>query len=195
LRRAPQTVHELARQLGVTGNAIRGHLAVLERDGVLQAVGKQAGPSKPAVIYALTGEAELQFSRLYAPVLTELLHVLDQRLAQRSFDAIMRRVGREIVRDLPTPTGSVERRAEAASALLNEMGGHTVVEKEKGAYIIRSFGCPLSAVTHEHPEACNAMESLLIAFTKLDVAKCCEREERLRCCFELRASRPLSTAH
>jgi predicted ArsR family transcriptional regulator len=173
----------------VTGNAVRGPLAVLERDGVVRATGKRAGPSKPAVLYALTGDAELQFSRLYAPVLTELLRVLDQRLAQRSFDAIMRRVGREIAADLPLPTGSVARRAAAASALLNEMGGHTVVEKEKGAHVIRSFGCPLSAVTLEHAEACNAVESLLSEFTKLDVARCCEREERLRCCFELRSPR------
>jgi predicted ArsR family transcriptional regulator len=186
LRRGPQTVHELARELGVTGNAVRGHLSALQRDGVVEAMGKQRGLRKPAVLYGLTSDAEQQFSRLYAPVLTELLRALDQRLARRSFDAIMRRVGRALVAHRPVPTGSVHRRAEAASALLNELGGHTVVEKEKGGFLIRCFGCPLSAVTSEHPEACNAVESLLGEFTKLEVSKCCEREERLRCCFTLR---------
>jgi predicted ArsR family transcriptional regulator len=186
LRRGPQTVHELARELGVTGNAVRGHLIALQRDGVVKATGKRRGPRKPSVLYTLSTDAEQQFSRLYAPVLTELLRVLDKRLARRSFDAIMRRVGRALVGDRPIPTGSVLRRAQAASALLNELGGHTVVEKEKGACVIRSFGCPLSAVTLEHPEACNAVESLLGEFTKLEVSKCCEREARLRCCFTLR---------
>jgi predicted ArsR family transcriptional regulator len=100
----------------------------------------------------------------------------------------MRRVGRAIVADRPPLTGSVARRARGASELLNEIGGHTGVQKEGTTYIIRSHGCPLSAVTHEHPEACNAVESLLGEFTKLDVTKCCDREERLRCCFELRPS-------
>ena len=86
--------------------------------------------------------------------------------------------------------------AQAVDFLFNELGGHTVVEKENGAFLIRSFGCPLSAVTFEHPEACNAVESLLGEFTRLDVSKCCDREERLRCCFTLRElpSRPRARA-
>jgi len=196
LRRGPRTVDDLARELGVTGNAVRGHLAALQRDGMVEAKGKRRGPRKPAVLCGVTSDAELQFSKLYVPVLTELLHVLDKRLERRSFDAIMRRVGSALVGNRPLPTGSVARRAAAASALFNELGGHTVVEKENGAFLIRSFGCPLSAVTFEHPDACNAAESLLGEFTRLDVSKCCDREERLRCCFTLRElpSRPRARA-
>jgi predicted ArsR family transcriptional regulator len=51
--------------------------------------------------------------------------------------------------------------------------------------MIRSDGCPLAAATQRYPEACNAVESLLREFTGLPVTKCCDREERLRCCFEI----------
>jgi hypothetical protein len=54
--------------------------------------------------------------------------------------------------------------------------------------MIRSDGCPLAAATKRHPEACSAMESLLSEFTGLEVAKCCDREERPRCCFEVGAA-------
>jgi hypothetical protein len=38
------------------------------------------------------------------------------------------------------------------------------------------------------------MESLLGEFTGLAVAKCCDREERLRCCFEIGGAPVAATA-
>jgi hypothetical protein len=55
--------------------------------------------------------------------------------------------------------------------------------------MIRSDGCPLAAATRNHPEACNAVESLLSEFTGVEVTKCCDREERLRCCFDIGPAR------
>jgi predicted ArsR family transcriptional regulator len=48
---------------------------------------------------------------------------------------------------------------------------------------LRPDGCALPAATQRYPEACNAMESLFREFTGLAVTKCCERDERSRCCF------------
>lgn len=185
LRQQPMTVEDLAKALGLTGNAVRQQLAGLERDGLVGQGGSRRGVSKPARTYVLTAEAELLLSRAYAPVLTQLLHVLDERLDPAEFDQLMRDVGRRLLAGRPRPTGGVRQRAEAASALLNELGGQSRVEERNGALVIRGYGCPLSAATQRHPEACNAVESLLAEFTGIPVAKCCEAEDRLRCCFEV----------
>jgi predicted ArsR family transcriptional regulator len=179
------TVDELAAGLGLSGNAIRPQLAVLERDGFVVRESVRRGASRPAQVYALSPEADLLFSRAYVPVLTELLHVLDSRLEREEFDGLMRAVGERLMAGRPRPTGDVRDRAEAASELLNSLGGLARVEQRDGALMIRSDGCPLAAATQRYPEACNAMESLLSQFTGLRVMKCCDREERLRCCFEL----------
>jgi len=42
-----------------------------------------------------------------------------------------------------------------------------------GLYIIWSHGCPLAAGTAEHPEACNALESMPSEFVGAKVTKCC----------------------
>ena len=185
LRRGEKTVDELAATLGLSGNAIRPQLAVLERDGLVQRVGVRRGASRPAQVYALSREADLLFSSAYIPILTELLHVLDSRLESGAFDALMREVGGRLMAGRPRPTGDAWQRAEAASELLNSLGGLARVEQQNGTLMIRSDGCPLAAATQRHPEACNAVESLLSEFTGLRVTKCCDREERLRCCFEL----------
>jgi len=185
LRRGAMTVDELASALGLSGNAVRPQLAVLERDGVVERAGVRRGASRPAQIYALSRDADLQFSRAYIPILTELLHVLDSRLDRAEFDGMMREVGARLMAGRPRPTGDARQRADAASELLNSLGGLARVEQQNGTLLIRSDGCPLAAATQRHPEACNAMESLLSEFTGLRVTKCCDREERLRCCFEL----------
>jgi predicted ArsR family transcriptional regulator len=185
LRRGPMTVDEMASVLGLSGNAVRPHLATLERDGLVQHGAPRRGTSKPARTYVLTAEAELMFSRAYVPVLAELLHVLDEQLDPNEFDRIMRDVGRRLMADRPRPTGDLRQRAEAASALLNDLGGLARVEEHDGGLLIRGYGCPLSAATQRHPEACNAVESLLSEFAGVPVSKCCDAEDRLRCCFEI----------
>jgi len=59
------------------------------------------------------------------------------------------------------------------------------VEAHNGGFLIRGYGCPLSVATQRHPEACNAVESLLAEFAGIPVVKCCDAEDRLRCCFEV----------
>jgi predicted ArsR family transcriptional regulator len=188
LRRGPMTVDEMAGALGLTGNAVRPHLAILERDGLVQQGESRRGTSKPARTYVLTAEAELLFSRAYVPVLTQLLHLLHERLDPHDFDGIMRDVGRRLMHDRARANGDLRQRAEAASALLNDLGGLARVEEHDGGFLIRGYGCPLSAATQRHPEACNAVESLLSEFAGIPVAKCCDTEDRLRCCFEIGGS-------
>jgi predicted ArsR family transcriptional regulator len=185
LRRQDATVDELAAILGITPSAVRQQLAALDRTGTVRRTSQRAGTTKPARRYGLTPETELRLSRAYVPLLTQTLHVLARRLPATEFDGLMREVGRGLLADRPRPHGAPRERARAASALLNELGGDSdVVESPDGLHI-RAYGCPLAATTAHHPEACNAVESLLAEFTGLGVTQCCDREKRLRCCFEI----------
>jgi predicted ArsR family transcriptional regulator len=185
LRRGPRTVDELAVALGLTRTAVRAQLASLERDELVEQRGSRRGTSKPARMYGVTAQAELLFSRAYVPILTRLLQVLAKRLPATEFDSVMREVGRELMEGHSVPRGQLRDRVAGASALLNELGGLTDVEAENGGFIIRSHGCPLAAATANHPEVCNALESLLSEFVGAKVSKCCDRYNREQCCFEV----------
>ena len=186
LRRGPATVDDLARALRRTRTAIRAQLARLERDGDVVRGTVQRGPTKPSHAYRLTTAAELRTSRLYAPMLTQLLHVLSRRLGPAEFDALLRDVGRALLGGRPRPAGPLRERVDAASALFNEFGALTTVEESDGRLLIRSHGCPLAATTAQHPEACHAVESLFREFLDARVDHCCGRDAQLRCCFEVR---------
>ncbi len=186
LRRGPMTVDELAAALELTRNAVQAQLLALQRDELIEQRGTRRGTSKPARTYGVTMQAELLFSRAYIPILTQLIHVLAHRLSPADFDSVMHEVGRGAMTGrAPAPHGSLRTRVVRASSLLNELGGLSEVDEEDGLYVIRSHGCPLAAATAEHPEVCNALESMLSELVGAKMNKCCDRYDRLRCCFEV----------
>jgi predicted ArsR family transcriptional regulator len=189
LRRGPMTVDQLAAALQLTRTAVQAQLATLQRDELIEPRGTRRGTSKPARTYGVTMQAELLFSRAYIPILTQLVHVLARRMSPDEFDSVMREVGRGAIADRAAPRGGTLRdRVARASSLLNDLGGLSEVEEEDGLYVIRSYGCPLAAATALYPEVCNALESLLSEFAGIPVTKCCDRNDRERCCFEVERS-------
>src|SRR5688572_1849363 len=80
LRRGRRTVDELAVALGLTDNAVRSHLAALERDGLVRQGAVRRGVGKPAYAYDLTPDAERLFPKAYGPVLRQVIDVLAERV-------------------------------------------------------------------------------------------------------------------
>jgi predicted ArsR family transcriptional regulator len=186
LRRAGQSVNDLAAALGLTDNAVRAHLTRLERDGLVQQVGSRPGVRKPESIYDLTPEAERLFSKAYAPVLGAFLAELEGRLDERDLDALLRDVGRRLAAPhVAAMAGlSPQERARRAVQILEGLGGLAEVEpRADGRVQIRGFGCPLSEVTAAHPKLCVVAQGLVGALLGRAVREQCERGERPACCF------------
>src|SRR4051812_12879731 len=90
LRPGPRTVNELAVLLGLTDNAVRVHLANLERDGLATQSGSRPGFRKPNLTYELTPAAGRLFPKPDAAILNQLLAVLGERLSPSDVEAILR---------------------------------------------------------------------------------------------------------
>jgi predicted ArsR family transcriptional regulator len=188
LRRAGFTVDELARELGLTNNGVRAHLATLERDGIVRQSGvvrSESGGGKPAYLYELTPEAEDLFPKAYEPILHRLLDVLAEQLESDESEALLRSVGRLMAEERTVPTDGARVRLEAATAVLNELGGLAQLEERDGGFIIRGYSCPLAGVTPNHPEVCRMAETLIAELAGVSVHERCDRGERPRCCFEI----------
>lgn len=188
LRRASRRVDELARELGLTDNAVRAHLAALERDGVVRQGGtvrRGRGAGKPAHVYELTPEAEGMFSRAYEPVLSRLLDVLVEKMGREGEEELLREAGVRVAADFGVFSGSVRERLEAAVGALNELGGFAELVEEEGSFLIRGHGCPLSGVVSGHPEACRLAEALVSGLAGVKVHERCERGGSPRCRFEV----------
>jgi predicted ArsR family transcriptional regulator len=189
LRSEQRTVNDLAAALNLTDNAVRAHLLSLERDGLVQQRGTRPGRSKPHASYGLSPEAEHIFPKAYGPLLGHLLTVTSKRLTTREFRAAMREVGAAVAADhvLDLKGQTRRERIKAALELFNEIGGSAVLDQNgRKQFVHGRNGCPLAAVSTNHPEACLIIESLLSTVIGVPVETCCEYGETPRCCFELK---------
>ncbi len=187
LQRGPLTVDDIASKLELSASGVRAQITAMERDGVVQRVGKRPGTTRPSRIFVLTPEVEQLLSRAYIPLLTHLVGVFANGLPARQVDALLREAGRKLAGELFSgrPSGTLRSRVMAASELLNQQLGAVTHVEQNGGYVIRGDGCPLSALTGKHPAVCRAMESLVKNFVGAAVHECCERAGRPRCCFKV----------
>ena len=94
LRTRDRTVNELAEELRLTDNAVRAHLASLERDRLVVHSGMKPGFRKPHATYALGPEAEQLFPKAYGRLVSLLMSIFSRQIKPRNLRAGMRAAGR-----------------------------------------------------------------------------------------------------
>ncbi len=188
LRQEPRTVADLASALKVTDNAIRSHIATLERDGLVHQSGERAGFRKPHLSYELTEEAGDLFPKIYDSILNQLIAVLKEQIGAGETEEILREVGRRLA---PPGDGNTDsdfaERLQQATKKLEAIGGQAALEEAGDKVIIRGRTCPLSAATGDHGEVCKMVETLLSDIIGEPVRQICQRESSPQCCFEVQA--------
>jgi predicted ArsR family transcriptional regulator len=185
LRRNSLTVDELAQALNLTDNAVRAHLATLERDGFVRQSGERRGSGKPAFVYELLPVAEQLFPKAYGPILRQLLEVMSEEMTANEVEALMRRTGRRLAKQQQLPAGDLQSRLQMAVNVLNELGGLAELEQGNGLFYIQGYSCPLAVMAPGHPEACRLAESLISELIGQPVKECCDVKEPARCRFSV----------
>jgi predicted ArsR family transcriptional regulator len=191
LRTRERTVNELAAELRLTDNAVRAHLASLERDKLVFQSGMKPGVRKPHTTYALGPEAEQLFPKAYGRLVSLLMSIFSRQITPRKLRAGMRTAGRALarghLRELKGKTR--QQRIDAALRILKELGGTATFRKEAGKHFIYGNGCPIAAATANHPEACLLAESLLTEIIGSPVKERCIHGPAPSCRFQVKSTR------
>lgn len=183
LRENPRSVEDLASRLGITLNAVRSQLTVLERDGFVQMVGERRGARRPSIIYGLTAEAERLLSRAYIPVLKALLKAISLKSESEHVEGVLREAGRSLADEIGRPSGDFHTRVSRVLSLLEELGAAMEVSESEGRLVLRGRGCPLSEAVAVEPRTCKCVETLLTELIGAKVEERCERGSKPHCEF------------
>jgi len=186
LARSPHTVEELAKKTQVSKNAVRAQMATLGREGIIEAQGIFKGTRRPATLYGLGPHADLYFSKAYPAMLSNLIHVLADRLSHKEFIAVMQELGQRLAGSTARPSGNPRERIQSALKFLRGLGSLVQTAEEDGNVIITGSVCPISRAVAADARACTAIETLLHELTGLPVEEHCNRGERQSCRFTVK---------
>ena len=179
LRASGRTIPELASELGVSSNAVRGHLAALQRDGVVEQGATRREPvGKPARLYRLSAAGEELFPRAYAPVLLAFLDLITEWDGDDGLAEVLHEVGARLAR------GVSDGGTDGAARALRALGATPSLDSASGEIVVS--GCPLAAAVTERPSLCGVMTALVSAAAGAPASERCERNGgRPRCRFAL----------
>ncbi|MEP7028032.1 MAG: helix-turn-helix domain-containing protein [Candidatus Eisenbacteria bacterium] len=185
LRGPGRTVAELAEELKLTGNAVRGHLAALERDGLVEARALRRGAKKPSQLYGLTPAGEAAFPKAHGALLIAMLDELGARHSPAELATFLRSVGQRLQDPREIAGATREARIEAALRVFSRLGGSARVEDLADGLTVQCHDCPLADVSASHAEPCAIVRGILSDLLQVEVRTACAHGSRPTCRFEI----------
>ncbi len=162
--RRSASAFDLAEQLGLSPNAIRQQLLVLEKDGLIAGRRVRRSRTKPTVEYSLTPEIERYFPQRYDKMLNAVLREIRAAGGAEAVQAVFQRIGRRSAERLSgvVEEKPAEERLAAVAAALRLSGVDAEVQKtDGGVLVLHEHNCPYASVVAENPEACSAIHTIL----------------------------------
>jgi len=162
--RRSASAFDLAQLFGLSPNAIRQQLVVLERDGLVTGRSSRRGKTKPTVEYGLTAEAERYFPQRYDKMLNAVLREIREAGGPGAVQAVFDRIGqRSADRLMPAVDGlSTEARVAKVVSVLKASGVTADLETtQNGTLVLHEHSCPYASVVAENPECCSAIHTIL----------------------------------
>lgn len=155
--RGQMTATELSQELNIGAVGVRQHLALLERDGLVEVIGLRRSIGRPSHLYKLTEEAERCFPKTYDQLALNVINHIAQHggsAAVAEAFASHRRTLLQAYAARMEGKSRAEKVAELAR-ILNEQGHMCEYEQYgDGSYVLSVHNCPLDCVAREYPQLC-----------------------------------------
>jgi predicted ArsR family transcriptional regulator len=162
--RRSASAFDLAAQFGLSANAIRQQLVVLERDGLIAGRSVRRGRTKPTVEYSLTSAAGRYFPQRYDKMLNAVLREIRSAGGDGAVKAVFERIGKRSAERLGTSgdEAAAEDQLRKVVAALKASGVNAELQRtETGTLVLHEHACPYASVVAENPEACSAIHAIL----------------------------------
>jgi predicted ArsR family transcriptional regulator len=143
---------QLAERLGLTPMAVRQHLYVLQREGLVTAEERPVPIGRPAKFWRLTRDADHLFPEAYAELSVALIDSVKDAFGDEGLERVLTsRCARQRMdygKRIP-PRASLERKLQELAKVRSEEGYMAEVRSEgAGSYLLVENHCPICAAAN-----------------------------------------------
>lgn len=151
------TATELSQELNIGAVGVRQHLALLERDGLVEVAGLRRSIGRPSHLYTLTPEAERCFPKSYDRLAINVLNYIADTGGESAVTEALT-AHRQVLRQSLASRLAGKPQAEQVTELvtmLNEQGHMCEYEQlPDGSFVLTVHNCPVDCVAHQYPQLC-----------------------------------------
>lgn len=155
---------DLAQHFDLSIGAVRHHLAILERDALIQSESHRLPVGRPCNVYELTEEGEESFPKQYDRLTNVLLDTYEEEQGVRKLGQFLHRAADRLIEqtshNLDT-RASVEERAGLLAEIMDREGFSLEWRRSGDELLIIQHSCPYQSVVGNHPEVCQLDEHLI----------------------------------
>jgi len=181
------TVDTLTGALKVSRNAVRQHLATLERDGVVAKGPTRPSGGRPEQLYVITESGQELFPRRYSWFSELLMDALRGTLGEDGAAARLAEMGRSIGDGIAArlaPAARREERVAAVAETMGELGYEAKAVTSEAGLDIEAQNCVFHQLAVKYPEICKFDLALLSSATGQRVEhRACMARGDTKCCF------------
>lgn len=169
------TVDRLSEALAISAMGVRQHLAVLERDGYVEASKKRGGMGRPAHIYTLTEKGDELFPRKYDSLAMDILDAVEQIEGRERVEAVLQERTERLraslaahLEGLPLPD-----RLRELARLQQENGCMASVEEHAEGYVFTQHNCTIALVARRFPSICRMEHEMFESLVGMPLQRQC----------------------
>ena len=157
-REVSLTVNDLIDQLGITHMAIRKHLNILEKDGLIHSIEIKQPKGRPLNSYSLTEKGERLFPKNYEGISVEFLQDIEESFGAESVDSLFKkreqRLTEEYKNQVQQKNSSLEKILEIEK-IQNEKGYMAKANQlDENTFELIEYNCPILAIANNFKTAC-----------------------------------------
>ncbi len=162
-RRGSASATDLARSFGLSPNAVRQQLMVLERDGLVAETSVRRGPTKPTYEFSLTVDADKLFPQAYDKMLTAVLREVRSQFGTQAVEQVFDGLSRRAIdrARLSVNASEPEQKVAQLTEILRKSGVVAEYNLIDGGFALHEHTCPYSSTAKEHPEVCRVIHHMI----------------------------------
>ena len=157
--RGPQTPQQLAEELGMTAMGVRGHLASLERDGLVAHRVEKRPRGRPAFVYELTEQGDELFPRTYPQLALGLLDALRELHGEDAVQKLFEKRNERLLQEYRARLAGkpLKERVKELARIRTEEGYWCDWEElADGRFLLIERNCAICQIAKRTPQACRA---------------------------------------